>query len=143
VTKVAGELRKDRLIDYRRGYITVLEQECCECYGVVSKGLRRLAGLSRQIGLLVMNMLQGGNNFPAETETVADVFVWDSQFETGIAEIDRQHLKLVQLINRLGRILVVETEADSLTRALFSIFDELANYVEYHFKFEEELMGHP
>lgn len=49
VTKVSGELRREGLIDYRRGYITVsdragLERECCECYGVMSREFRRLLG---------------------------------------------------------------------------------------------------
>ncbi len=49
VTKVSGELRRDGLIDYRRGYVTVLdregmERECCECYDVVSMEFRRLLG---------------------------------------------------------------------------------------------------
>ena len=69
-----------------------------------------------------------------------DVFEWDTQFETGIAEIDQQHQKLVQLINSLGRILTVETESHSLLKSLFSVFDELTEYVDYHFKFEEKLL---
>ncbi|MGO8755869.1 MAG: bacteriohemerythrin [Gallionellaceae bacterium] len=74
--------------------------------------------------------------------TMADVFVWDRQFETGIDEIDRQHRRLVQIINSLGRTLAVETEAESFIKSLFGMFDELADYAEYHFRFEEELMGH-
>ena len=77
----------------------------------------------------------------AKSGDVADVFVWDIQFETGIAEIDRQHRKLVQLINRLGRILALEIDADTFVRSLFAVFDQLADYVEYHFGYEEELMG--
>ena len=38
----------------------------------------------------------------------SDIFVWGSQFETGIIELDRQHRHLVDLINSLGRILVSE-----------------------------------
>jgi len=49
VTKVSGELRRDKLIDYRRGRIAVLdraglEQECCDCYGAVRQEFRRLLG---------------------------------------------------------------------------------------------------
>ena len=51
---------------------------------------------------------------------ITDVFAWDRQFETGIAEIDLQHQKLVQLINLLGRILATETDTDSFVKALFS-----------------------
>ena len=86
-----------------------------------------------------MSLLQS-STLEAEN-AVADVFLWDSQFETGIAEIDRQHRQLVQLINGLGRTLALETEADAFVRSLRAVFDELADYVEYHFGFEEDLMG--
>jgi len=70
-----------------------------------------------------------------------DVFEWDIQFETGIDDIDRQHRKLVQLINSLGRVLVSESEAVAFSKSLFEIFDELTEYVNYHFRCEEELMA--
>jgi CRP-like cAMP-binding protein len=49
VTKVSGELRREKLIDYRRGRITVLdrpglERECCECYSITRQEFRRLLG---------------------------------------------------------------------------------------------------
>lgn len=72
---------------------------------------------------------------------LTDVFVWNRQFETGIPEIDQQHRKLVQFINMLGRILVVDTETEFFVKSLFAVFDELTDYVDYHFKFEENLMG--
>jgi diguanylate cyclase (GGDEF)-like protein/hemerythrin-like metal-binding protein/PAS domain S-box-containing protein len=75
-----------------------------------------------------------------EHAELTDVFVWDRQFETHIPEIDRQHQKLVQLINSLGTILAIEVEGESFVKSLFIVFDDLANYVDYHFKFEEELM---
>lgn len=47
VTEVAGKLRDNGLIDYRRGHITVidrpgLEKQCCECYVVVKDEFKRL-----------------------------------------------------------------------------------------------------
>lgn len=47
VTEVAGKLRDNGLIDYRRGHITVidrpgLEKQCCECYAVVKNEFKRL-----------------------------------------------------------------------------------------------------
>ncbi len=47
VTEAAGRLHTARLIDYRRGHITVLdrlglERRTCECYGVVKKEYDRL-----------------------------------------------------------------------------------------------------
>ena len=47
VTEAAGQLRRDGIISYSRGHITVLdrarlEQEVCECYAVVQKEYERL-----------------------------------------------------------------------------------------------------
>ena len=47
VTEAAGKLQKDKLINYRRGHITVLdrpglEMRVCECYAVVKKEMDRL-----------------------------------------------------------------------------------------------------
>jgi len=47
VTVAAGKLRAEGLIDYRRGHITVLdreglEEQSCECYGVVKQSFDRL-----------------------------------------------------------------------------------------------------
>jgi CRP-like cAMP-binding protein len=49
VSKVSSCLREERLIEYRRGQISVLDRpglqrECCECYEVVSKEFGRLLG---------------------------------------------------------------------------------------------------
>ncbi|MBY0578730.1 MAG: bacteriohemerythrin [Burkholderiales bacterium] len=71
-------------------------------------------------------------------ETISDIFVWDTQFETGITELDRQHRRLVDLINSLGAILFTETE--SIEASLLRVFDELYDYVDFHFKYEEEMM---
>jgi diguanylate cyclase (GGDEF)-like protein/hemerythrin-like metal-binding protein/PAS domain S-box-containing protein len=88
-----------------------------------------------------MNTLYGEGSRSAVDKSVADVFIWDSQFETGLAEVDRQHRNLVRLINELGRILATETRVDAFIHALFDVFDELVSYAEYHFRFEEDLMG--
>lgn len=74
-----------------------------------------------------------------ESSPVSDIFVWDSQFETGIHDLDKQHRQLVDLINSLGRILSSETEA--VESALLGVFDELSDYVVFHFNYEEGLMA--
>jgi CRP-like cAMP-binding protein len=53
VTEAAGRLQGYRYISYRRGHITVLdraglEQNVCECYGVVKKEFARLLSDVRQ-----------------------------------------------------------------------------------------------
>ncbi len=51
ITEAAGKLQKSKLIDYRRGHITVLnrtglEERVCECYQVVKMEFNRLLPLA-------------------------------------------------------------------------------------------------
>ena len=63
-------------------------------------------------------------------------FSWNDKFNTGIAEVDAEHRKLVELINRLGAISAHENGAEDVG----SVLDELGKYTVYHFANEEELM---
>ena len=65
-----------------------------------------------------------------------EAFVWDNKFNTGVDEVDAQHHKLVDLINRLGAISARQADTDELGE----ILSELANYTVYHFDTEERLM---
>jgi hemerythrin len=65
-------------------------------------------------------------------------FTWNPCFVTGLLDVDEQHHRLVDLINRFGDLImrdegasVAETEA---------VFVELADYAQYHFTDEEALM---
>ncbi|HJV66206.1 MAG TPA: ATP-binding protein [Geomonas sp.] len=64
-----------------------------------------------------------------------EIFPWNSNFETGIGEIDRQHMQLVNLLNLLAAHLVHHSDLTSID----PIFDELAGYAAVHFRTEEEL----
>ena len=64
-------------------------------------------------------------------------FKWDPHFITDIAEVDEQHYKLVQMLNRYGAALAENVlDRDFLNR----IFSELADYAQVHFESEEQLM---
>jgi hemerythrin len=66
-------------------------------------------------------------------------FRWDESFLTGIAEVDKQHRQLVTLINRLGGLLL---SGESISpAALNTIFAELVDYTNYHFREEETMMA--
>ncbi len=67
------------------------------------------------------------------------VFPWNTCFITGLPEVDDQHRKLVELINRLGA-LVTRNDAD-FANAFASVLRELADYAKYHFAEEESLMA--
>jgi len=52
-----------------------------------------------------------------------EVFPWSKNMETGLDAVDRQHRKLVDLLNRLANYLIYEDE-----QKLADVFDELAEY---------------
>ncbi|WP_374477181.1 bacteriohemerythrin [Zoogloea sp.] len=64
-----------------------------------------------------------------------EIFPWNANLETGIAEIDVQHQQLVKLINRLAGHVAYETDLPGLEE----IFNELTAYAEYHFATEEAI----
>jgi len=64
-----------------------------------------------------------------------EIFPWDKNFETGIAQIDEQHQELVHILNRLAAHLANRSKALTLNK----VFDELASYADYHFKSEEKI----
>ncbi|MDF1567230.1 MAG: bacteriohemerythrin [Spirochaetaceae bacterium] len=66
-----------------------------------------------------------------------NAFEWNKNFETGIEEVDRQHLTLVDLVNSYGRKL---TEGELDIPEIQEVFDELVAYALTHFKDEEKLM---
>lgn len=66
-------------------------------------------------------------------------FRWDPCFETGIAFVDEQHRRLVDLINAFGDCLIrrEETSHDRLG----ALFGEVVAYARYHFDAEEAFMS--
>jgi len=64
-----------------------------------------------------------------------DIFPWDDHFNTGIAMVDQQHIRLVTLLNSLAR--AVAFKSDDLQ--LNGIFNELLDYTVYHFETEEAI----
>lgn len=68
-----------------------------------------------------------------QTVEFFEIFPWDKNFETGIEIIDEQHKQLVNILNKLAANLA------NLSNKLVlnEIFEELAEYADYHFKTEE------
>ncbi len=64
-------------------------------------------------------------------------FQWDQHFVTGLAEVDKQHRRLVDLINQFGS-LVVDDELNS--RDIDAVLGQLADYADHHFHMEENFM---
>jgi hemerythrin len=65
-------------------------------------------------------------------------FTWNPCFVTGLLDVDEQHHRLVDLINRFGD-LIMRDEGASLAE-MEAVFVELADYAQYHFSDEEALM---
>ena len=65
-------------------------------------------------------------------------FNLDSHFLTGLTDVDEQHYRLVELINRFGDALG-QTQ-DEFEAEFVAVFNELIEYTHYHFQEEESLM---
>jgi two-component system, NtrC family, sensor kinase len=65
-------------------------------------------------------------------------FVWSPKFESGITSVDEQHQRLVEIVNRLGQLLITGGATDAATTA---VFQELAAYAQFHFGDEERVMS--
>ncbi len=65
-------------------------------------------------------------------------FQWDACFVTGLTMVDDQHHKLVDIINRFGDLLMQPGGATK--QEIDSLYSELADYAQYHFREEEEMM---
>jgi hemerythrin-like metal-binding protein len=63
----------------------------------------------------------------------SDIFPWNENFQTGVPIVDEQHHKLVDLLNKLASHLAYGVDQPALNK----VFDELADYAQYHFKTEE------
>lgn len=68
-----------------------------------------------------------------------EAFSWSTNFVTGLSEVDLQHHRLVDLINRFGNLVMCEEGASIVE--LEAVFAELAEYAQYHFSEEESLMA--
>jgi hemerythrin len=64
------------------------------------------------------------------------VFVWTTEFEVGIPEIDDQHKELVLIANRLYEAVIARSGAPVVN----GIFVELARATKAHFDFELKLL---
>ena len=70
------------------------------------------------------------------------IISWKDDYSVGIAEIDRQHHKLIDLINQLNDAMSNGKGKEILGK----ILSDLINYTHSHFKMEEKLFdkyGYP
>jgi len=68
-----------------------------------------------------------------------DIFRWDRHYQTGIATVDAQHQRLVEILNRFIE-LMTRKETASLPQIL-AVHGELLAYAQAHFHDEEAMMA--
>lgn len=66
-------------------------------------------------------------------------FKWKDRYNLNISEIDSQHRKLFEIGARAYDLAMVDDSYDHYDE-IVSILQELLDYTEYHFNFEERLM---
>lgn len=63
--------------------------------------------------------------------------VFTDKFVDGVVAIDKDHARMIEIVNQLYRVVLETKSAD----ALASVFDELESYIAEHFAHEEALMA--
>lgn len=66
--------------------------------------------------------------------------MWNDQFLLGIKEIDEQHRKLVDMVERTKNLVVDSKDGIDCYDEIVDVLKELSDYTIYHFTFEEGLM---
>lgn len=70
------------------------------------------------------------------------MLVWSDDYRIGMKELDAQHLILFSIINQID----INIESGRSADLVEDVLGALAAYIEYHFRFEEQLMrehGYP
>jgi hemerythrin len=76
------------------------------------------------------------NNF--DSGPVSPLIIWSEDYNTGIQEIDRQHQKLIVMIDELHSAMLGRKTHEILG----NILDGLVSYTVYHFGTEEKYFEH-
>ena len=90
-----------------------------------SRAVEDLASMSVELGTLIQDMKSARSD---------ELISWSSRLALGVNEIDRQHRKLMDIINALYGAM----RAGKAQSTLASLLDELAEYTVYHFNNEEK-----
>lgn len=68
------------------------------------------------------------------------MYQWKEEFTLGIAEIDDQHRRLIEIAEEVYQIMNDAWRTDKYNQIL-TVLGELKDYTVYHFKFEEAYMA--
>jgi hemerythrin len=67
------------------------------------------------------------------------MFEWKNEYGVQIAEIDKQHKRLFNIGARINDLVYAKDEFDHYDE-IMTVMNELLDYTEYHFNYEEKLM---
>ena len=67
------------------------------------------------------------------------IVTWEEEYKIGVVELDEQHKKLFEIVNRIQMLLGDKFITDKFD-SIIEIIHELKAYTIYHFKAEEEYM---
>ncbi|HDS16173.1 MAG TPA: bacteriohemerythrin [Proteobacteria bacterium] len=137
---VAGEISSDI------AEVSSIAAELSESSAQVNNSAADLGGLSERLKNIVLRFrlerpAEVANSVSTFAKTqsggeIADLMPWSSSFENGVAEFDRQHHRLVALVNELYKAMKRGESRDVAGQVL----DELVDYTNTHFADEERLM---
>lgn len=88
---------------------------------------------------------EGRNRVCADSEEKEQVFVdmkWQDSWNSGHKEIDKQHKKILKIVNSIIETIFKEGEYEVLENKLYDLLEHL----EYHFEYEDSLLrelGYP
>jgi len=66
--------------------------------------------------------------------------VWRDEYSVGVAEIDRQHQRLLELLNKVNALDPAAATGVKRNREVMKMLEGLNEYAAYHFLSEEGLM---
>jgi len=66
-------------------------------------------------------------------------FEWKDRYQLGIAEVDKQHKRLFEIGARVYDLALLNDSYDHYDEVM-ALLNELLEYTEYHFGFEEDMM---
>ncbi|MBN2706566.1 MAG: bacteriohemerythrin [Deltaproteobacteria bacterium] len=136
---VAGEISSDI------AEVSSIAAELSESSAQVNNSAADLGGLSERLKNIVLRFRLERSADVASVSAFAktqgsgeivDLMPWSSSFENGVAEFDRQHHRLVNLVNELYKAMKRGDSREVAGRVL----DELVDYTNTHFADEERLM---
>ncbi|MBL3526258.1 MAG: hemerythrin family protein [gamma proteobacterium endosymbiont of Lamellibrachia anaximandri] len=102
---------------------------------VVAAGLGFLFGIDNPVAWILIGMVIL-IPFIYNWKVRSDQLVWKDSYSVGIAQLDDDHKKLIELLNKFQTAYEYHTGEEFERKAL----EELVDYTKYHFDHEENLL---